>query len=97
MKSQIIAAFTALSLTAIPAAAFGQDSATAASTNIQASAEHIALATAMTSDATIKTSFDTAMVVGFEGVLRAEAELVEMDTQCPGLIRAMSDAVRPTM
>lgn len=57
----------------------------------------LALATVLTNDEFVAEMFRQSMDVGFDTALRGDAEMAQIETECPGLIDAMSTAVEPIM
>ena len=88
MPIRSLAAIAALALCA-PASLLAQDPA-------QADPQE-ALATALTDDEFVAANFRQTMSVGFEGALRADPDMLEIENECPGLIGAMRAAVEPIM
>lgn len=84
MQFRFAAAFAALLITAPALAQHETD-------------EHLRLATVITDEALNEASFEIVMKVGFEGVLRSETAMIEMEDECPGMIGAITDGVRPLM
>lgn len=58
---------------------------------------HAALAAALTSDEYIEQSYSHGIVAMFDSALRSDPELVETESECPGLFAAILEAGEPIM
>jgi hypothetical protein len=92
MPIRSLAAAAALALVAATPL-LAQDAPPAAE---QADAQ-LALATVLTSEDYVAEMFHRSMTVGFDGALRADPEMAQIEAVCPGLIAAMTAAVEPVM
>lgn len=92
MPIRSLAAAAALALLA-PAPLLAQDAPPAAE---QGDAQ-LALAAVLTGEDFVAEMFRQSIDVGFEGALRGDHEMIQIETACPGLIAAMSAAVEPIM
>lgn len=62
-----------------------------------ASDPHRALAAALTNDEFVERSYEQAIVMGFQGALRAAPDMAAIEAECPGVIGVMTAAAEPIM